>query len=91
MGLDKSSYQYLLSSKIIIPLLTISIQGSLAKDLDVLTTPNPECDRLLEIIIEVVRLPICDIISELHVILVSTYTHKLNLSQRYASYLDFTF
>lgn len=65
--LDGSAYQDFLPGKLIIPLLTIPIEGALSKDLDILTTPYPECDRLLEIVVEVVRLPILDIVGELHV------------------------
>lgn len=37
----------------------------MAKDLDVLSSPNPEGNRLLERIIEVVRLPVLDVVGEL--------------------------
>lgn len=36
------------ASKGIIPLLTIAVESSFAEDFDILTTPDPERDRLLE-------------------------------------------
>jgi hypothetical protein len=41
---NEASYQNLRACEIIVPLLTISIQRALAKNLDILATPNPEGD-----------------------------------------------
>jgi hypothetical protein len=68
------AYQNLKSSKRIIPLLTVSVQSTLAEDLDVLSTPSPKGDRLLEGVVEVVCLPIVDIIGKLRII--STQFHS---------------
>jgi hypothetical protein len=59
------SYQNLPASKGVVPSLTISIQSTLAEDFDILATPHPECNGLLESVVEVVRLPVLDIIGEL--------------------------
>jgi hypothetical protein len=58
-------YQNFEPSKSVIPSLTIAIQSSTTVNLDVFTSPYPECDRLLEGVIEVVRLPVLDIVGEL--------------------------
>lgn len=63
---DVASYQNLLACKIIIPLLTIAIQRALAKDLDILPAPNPERDGFLEIVVEVIGLPIFNVVGKLY-------------------------
>jgi hypothetical protein len=60
------SYQNLLAGKRIIPFLAIAIERAVAKDLDVLAAPHPEGDGLLEIVVEIVGLPVGDVIGELH-------------------------
>lgn len=57
--------QYLCSCKAVPPCLTIPIDDPGTVDLDVLSAPDPERDALLEGVIEVVGLPIVDIICEL--------------------------
>jgi hypothetical protein len=37
----------------------------MAEDLDILSTPDPEGNRLLERVVEVVRLPVLDVVGEL--------------------------
>ena len=59
------AYQNLLSSKLIIPFLPIAVQHTTPEDLDVLTTPAPEGDGLLEVVVEVVGLPVGDVVCEL--------------------------
>src|SRR4051794_36931623 len=59
------SYQNLPASKGVVPGLTISIQSTLAENFDVLATPNPEGNGLLESIVEVVCLPVLNIIRKL--------------------------
>lgn len=59
------THQDLTTRKRIIPRLTIAIQSPLSENLNVLTTPDPESDRLLKVVIEIVRLPIFDIVGEL--------------------------
>lgn len=54
-----------MSRKLIVPYLTVTIQSTLAEDLNILTTPPPEGNRILVIVIEVVRLPIGNIVCEL--------------------------
>ena len=54
------------TGKAVVPSLTVAVQSSLAEDLDVLSTPDPEGNRLLEGVVEVVLLPVLDIIGELH-------------------------
>lgn len=59
------SYQNLTSCKRVVPGLSIAVQSTMAKDLDVLSSPNPEGNRLLERVVEVVRLPVLDVVGEL--------------------------
>lgn len=54
--------------KCIVPLLAISIQDTTPEDLDVLATPSPEGYRFLEIVVEVIALPILNIVGELFVL-----------------------
>lgn len=56
-----------MTGKLVVPLLAVAIQSAVAEDLDILTTPNPEGDGLLEVIVEVVGLPVVDIVGELSV------------------------
>lgn len=60
-----SAHQNFQAGKGIVPLLAIAIKSTLAEDLDILTTPNPESDRFLERVVEVVCLPVVDIVGEL--------------------------
>lgn len=60
------SYQDLHACKLIVPLLSISIQHPTSKDLDILATPAPESNRLLKAVVEVVGLPVGDVIGELY-------------------------
>lgn len=55
-----------MTGKLVVPLLAVAIQSAVAEDLDILATPNPEGDGLLKGIIEVVGLPVVDVIGELH-------------------------
>lgn len=59
------TYENLKSCKPIIPGLAITIKCSGPKDLDVLAAPLPEGYRLLEWMIEIVVLPVCDVVCEL--------------------------
>lgn len=59
------TYQDLLPGKFIIPFLPIAVQHTTPEDLDVLTTPAPEGDGFLEVVVEVVGLPVGDVICEL--------------------------
>lgn len=58
-------YQNLKASEAIVPRLPIAVQSSTTVNLDILSAPHPEGDRVLERIKEVVRLPIFDIVGEL--------------------------
>lgn len=60
------AYQDLLPSKFIIPFLSIAVQHTTSEDLDVLTTPAPEGDGFLEVVVEVVGLPVGDVVGKLH-------------------------
>lgn len=64
-GCFSSTYQNLFTGKCVIPLLSITVQGTLSKDSDILTTPYPEGDGFLEVVVEVVGLPVIDVIGEL--------------------------
>lgn len=61
------AHQDLTTSKAIVPCLTITVHRSLAVDADVFATPDHESDTLLERVVEVVALPIRNVIGELHV------------------------
>jgi hypothetical protein len=59
------AYKNFLSCKTVPPSLAVSIESSCAENLDVLAAPFPESDGLLEGVVEVVVLPVCDIVGEL--------------------------
>jgi hypothetical protein len=59
------SYKNFLPSKPIIPSLAIPIERSRPKDPDILSAPFPERDGILERVVEVVVLPVSDIVREL--------------------------
>jgi hypothetical protein len=82
--LECYAHQNFHASKGIVPLLTIAIESTLSEDLDVLTTPHPESDRSLERVVEVVCLPVVDIVGEL------LMSGQFNQSQSWAIYLHFT-
>lgn len=88
---SRGSYQNLATRELIVPFLAITIESSLSEDLNVLTTPDPKGNRLLERVVEVVRLPVGDVVGKLHVLglvtqmcaLVNTYldlSFQLNLN-----------
>lgn len=56
-----------MTGKFIVPLLAIAIQSAVTEDLDILTTPDPKGDGLLKVIVEVIGLPVIDVIGELSV------------------------
>lgn len=58
-------YQNLAAGKAVIPCLTIAVHRSFTIDLDVFATPDHEGDALLEGVVEIVVLPIFNIVSEL--------------------------
>lgn len=60
-----TTYQNLAASKAIVPRLTVAIHRSLTIDLDVLTAPDHESYALLEGIVEVVVLPVFNIVRKL--------------------------
>jgi hypothetical protein len=64
-GRCAETYQNFLARKSVIPSLTIAIHGTTPIDLDILSAPDNPSDALLEGIVEIVGLPILDIISEL--------------------------
>jgi hypothetical protein len=55
----------LVARKLIVPLLSIAVQGALSEDPDIIAAPYPEGDGLLEVVVEVVRLPVLDVVGEL--------------------------
>src|SRR6266540_1446594 len=61
-----STYQYLRPSKSIIPSLAIPIQSPSTINLDIPSSPYPERDRFLERIIEIILLPVLNIVRELN-------------------------
>ena len=75
------AYQNLLSSKLIIPFLPIAVQHTTPEDLDVLTTPAPEGDGFLEVVVEVVGLPVGDVVCKLHTTRVSIPYHNFSLKK----------
>jgi hypothetical protein len=82
--LECYAHQNFHASKGIVPLLAIAIESTLSEDLDILTTPHPESDRSLERVVEVVCLPVVDIVGEL------LMSGQFNQSQSWAIYLHFT-
>lgn len=52
-------------SELVVPALAVAVQYPRPKDLDVFSAPHPECDGLLKIEVEVVRLPVGDVVCEL--------------------------
>jgi hypothetical protein len=61
-----ATYQDLAASKAVVPCLAITVHRSFTVNLDVLTTPYHEGDTLLEGIVEVVVLPIFNVVGKLH-------------------------
>lgn len=59
------THQDFTARKGIVPRLAIAIERAVAEDLNVLTSPDPESDGLLKIIVEVVGLPVIDVIGKL--------------------------
>lgn len=59
------THQNFTAGESIIPSLAIAIQRSVAINLDVLASPFPERDALLEWMVEIVLLPVSDIVGEL--------------------------
>jgi hypothetical protein len=53
------------ASETIIPCLTVAIQRTITIDAYVLAAPNPEGDGFLKGIVEIVRLPVCDVVGKL--------------------------
>lgn len=53
------------ASEAVVPRLSIPIHRAFAIDLDILSTPDHKCDTLLEGIVEVVVLPVFDVVGEL--------------------------
>lgn len=61
------TYQNLKAGKAIIPSLAIPVQNTSTENLDVLASPLPKCDRLLERMVKVIVLPISDVVGELSI------------------------
>lgn len=59
------TYQNFTSCKTIIPSLPITVKNTTAEDLDVFTSPFPKRDGLLEWMVEVVALPVSNVVCEL--------------------------
>lgn len=59
------THQNFHSSEAIVPRLPVAVECTLAEDLDVLATPDPKGDGLLEGVIKVILLPVFNVISEL--------------------------
>lgn len=79
-------YQNLAARELIVPFLAITIESSLSEDFDVLPAPDPKGNRLLERVVEVVRLPVGDVVGKLLVLgLVTQMCALVN------TYLDFSF
>ena len=66
--LRRRTHQNLTASEAIVPCLTITIHRSLTINLDILATPDHESDALLEGVVEVVVLPILNIVGELEIL-----------------------
>lgn len=58
--------QNLATSKAVVPCLSIPVHRAFAIDSDVLSTPDHEGDTLLEGIVEVVILPVFNVVGELY-------------------------
>lgn len=59
------THQDFTTRKCIVPCLAIAIERAVAEDLDILASPHPESDGLLEIVVEVVGLPVINVIGKL--------------------------
>ncbi len=59
------TYQDLSTCKSIIPSLAISIDYTSSIDLDIFASPFPPRDRVLERVVEVIVLPVCNVVGEL--------------------------
>lgn len=58
--------QNLAASKAIIPRLPVPIHRSFTENLDVLSTPDHEGDTLLEGVVEIVILPVFNVVGKLY-------------------------
>lgn len=86
------AYQDFVSSEVVVPGLSVAVQDAFTKYLDVLAAPDPEGDRLLEVIVEVVILPIINVVGEL-LFSVSSYPPPMASFHsliRVSTHLDFT-
>lgn len=66
IGHSWMSDQNLAASKAVVPRLSIPIHRAFTIDFNILSTPDHEGDTLLEGIVEVVVLPVFDIVGELY-------------------------
>lgn len=74
------THQNFHSSEAVVPSLPVAVQCTLAEDLDVLATPDPEGDGLLEGVVKVILLPVFNVVGELSLLSAEAQVGDLGLS-----------
>lgn len=74
------THQNFHSSEAIVPRLPVAVQCTLAEDLNVLPTPDPKGDRLLEGVVKVILLPVFNVVGELSLLSAQAQVGDVGLS-----------